>query len=147
MEGYLETCLGYRCPTSCCSRGYAESLDDFLRSFRGKNQDRLREVGIDLENRGHMVWYQNCTDGKECKILANFGEVRSIECRIFPYRLNKIQEGESPSIYLKPCPATKPGHSVPEKFTEQVLELVRRHYFDRFGKETNVLIWDPIQEA
>ncbi len=151
MDGRLESCLGSFCPVSCCSRGYAEPIDDFFNSYLGQNLDELWNLGIFFEFRDGKVWFKNCSDGEECKVLkylGDGGDVRSIVCKIFPYVHNWLQYGDDkfPAVFLKPCPATMPGHTVPKKFTTEVLRLVSEHYSKKVGKEMHASVIEPIQE-
>ena len=88
MEGYLGSCLGSKCPKSCCSGGYTEDIEEFLGSWRHRHLNELKKLGINIEIFEDIVSIQNCSDGARCKILAVNEEkdVRSLVCKIFPYR-------------------------------------------------------------
>jgi hypothetical protein len=152
MNGYLESCLGNKCPTSCCSRGYGEPINEFENSVRGRRRKELEALGINFRFQGETVWQSNCTDGTDCKILKHLGDgkdVRGLTCKIFPYRHTWLTQGDKkrPAIYLRPCPATRPGHSVSKDFTAEVLKLVGEHYFKLTGEKQEVVVTVAPQEV
>jgi len=155
MQGYLESCRGSSCPVSCCSRGFGESREEYERSLRKPYEEDLADHGITFTvnpNDPDLIWWSGCS-GESCGVLRLFPEVdtRALACKIFPYKRFEVTGGgrsqRTIGIALYQCPATDPDYSVPQTFTDEVMEIVRRHYLEYFNEEVDVEVIEKPQEC
>jgi hypothetical protein len=154
QEGYLESCKGPSCEVSCCSRGYSEALEEFKKSKRYELKVKMEDLGINIDIKDNRVHYKNCGDGEKCLILENFcdeEDIRSLVCKIFPYKPLNVTGGgierDTIGIYLTLCPAAKSEEDIPESFTKNAIDAVRKHYFDIFDRTVDVIVVEKQQEC
>jgi len=131
---------------SCWERGYWETLEEFKASPRAELLERLRGLGINVEVMDRSVHYSGCGDGQECLVLKYFcneTDIRSLVCRIFPYKHFEVSGGgitrDTIGIGLSNCPATQPNGSVPEGFTAEVIGVIKKHYRDLYNRDVDVI--------
>lgn len=154
-QGHLENCKGSNCENGgCCIDGYAELISEFENSKRQEIKEKLLELGVIITKEGHYEYrIKNCSDGTDCLLLKHFSkqeDVRSLACKIYPYKHIDITCGEDKyvGIYLRNrCPATRPNFSVPGLFTDEVIELVKEHYLKHNQRKVEVVITNGFQEC
>jgi hypothetical protein len=142
-DGKLDSCLGADCNVSCCVNGTHEPVVEFESGYRGQHPERISSLGIKIHSGWEVVSYIGCSKDGRCLLdsICDGEDARPLDCRIFPYKRSFMP---MPSghvyIYLQNCPATEPNYSVPEQFTQKVIQMIRKQYLRAYNKAVLVEI-------